>query len=126
MAYPPAYREVAPALPSIIVPGGGRYSTGHHDMPFGRSPAMAIPGLERHEYVPPPLPPPPEPFGKTSYRSEDLKRERREYTHGSFASGYGSIVSSFADERPSLKRADTASTNGDEGYASLSSTERLV
>ncbi|TQV95110.1 hypothetical protein V2A60_009823 [Cordyceps javanica] len=117
MACPPSYREVAPPLPSIKIHAGDRFS--HHDMPFGRSGAMAIPGVEPRHYVPPPLPPPPEPFGEVSRRPLDLKRERRDY-----ASNYSSLNSSYADQRPSLKRRDTGSTTGDEGYASYASTDR--
>ncbi|KAM3431256.1 hypothetical protein NHJ13734_007381 [Beauveria thailandica] len=118
MAYPPSYREVAPPLPSIKIHAGDRFSS-HHDMPFGRSSAMPIPGIEPRQHVPPPLPPPPEPFTDATRRAEDLKRERRGY-----ASNYGSINSSYADQRPSLKRRDTGSTTGDEGYASYASTDR--
>lgn len=119
MAYPPSYREVTPALPSIIVPGGGRVSSRHHDVGFGRSPAMPIPGIDSKTFAPPPLPPPPEPFSKSSGLEDAKRRGRRDYPHG-----YESVGSSFADERPHLPRRDTAGSNGDEGYASLSSTDR--
>lgn len=120
MAYPPTYREVAPPLPSIKIHAGDRFSA-HHDMPFGRASAMPIPGIEPRHHVPPALPPPPEPFTETPRRAEDLKRERRGY-----ASNHGSINSSYADERPSLKRRDTGGTTGDEGYASYASTDRYA
>lgn len=83
---------------------------------------MPIPGMESKHFVPPALPPPPEPFGETTPRPDD-RRGRRDYAHSSFVSGYGSMCSSFADERPALKRRDTAGSM-DEGYASLSSTDR--
>ncbi|OAA71098.1 Zinc finger, C2H2-type/integrase, DNA-binding protein [Akanthomyces lecanii RCEF 1005] len=111
MAYPPSYREVAPPLPSIKIHAGDRFST-HPDMPFGRSSAMPIPGIEPRHHVPPALPPPTEPFS-------DLQRERRGYS-----SNYGSANSLYPDQRPSLKRRDTGSTTGDEGYASYASTDR--
>ncbi|PNY25923.1 Uncharacterized protein TCAP_04140 [Tolypocladium capitatum] len=127
MAFPPQYREPAPTLPSIIAPGTGRYRA-HHDVPFGRSPAISIPGLGPQDDVPPPLPPPRIlPFGDAPQQPEDMKRDHREYGHGSssFASGYSSMGSSFADERPNFKRRDTGSTvNGDEGYCSYASPER--
>jgi hypothetical protein len=126
MAYPPSYREMAPPLPSIVVPGGDRYASSH-DMSFPPSNAMAIPGIEHHHHVPPPLPPPPEPFGRTPRHPDDIKRERRDLSRGeSFASTYSSMAgSSFADERPSFKRRDTGGTStGDEGYASYASTDR--
>lgn len=91
-------------------------------MPFGRANAMPIPGIEPRHHVPPALPPPTEPFADASRRTaEDLKRERRGY-----ASNYGSINSAYPDERPSLKRRDTGSTTGDEGYASYASTDRYA
>ncbi|KAL3962470.1 hypothetical protein ACCO45_003993 [Purpureocillium lilacinum] len=126
MAFPPQYREPAPTLPSIIAPGPGRYRA-HHDMPFGRSPAMSIPGLDMRDDVPPPLPPPRIlPFGDSPHPSEHTRRDSRDYNaSSSFASGYGSMASSHADDRPSFKRRDTGSTaNGDEGYASYASTDR--
>ncbi|OAA63106.1 Zinc finger, C2H2-type/integrase, DNA-binding protein [Cordyceps fumosorosea ARSEF 2679] len=113
MACPPSYRELAPPLPSIKIHAGE-----HYDIPFGRTGAMPIPGIEPRHYVPPALPPPPEPFAEHR-RAEDIKRERRGY-----ASNYGSISSSCSDQRPSLKRRDTGSTTGDEGYASYASTNR--
>ncbi|PWI69050.1 hypothetical protein PCL_01435 [Purpureocillium lilacinum] len=107
-------------------PGPGRYRA-HHDMPFGRSPAMSIPGLDMRDDVPPPLPPPRIlPFGDSPHPSEHTRRDSRDYNaSSSFASGYGSMASSHADDRPSFKRRDTGSTaNGDEGYASYASTDR--
>ena len=126
MAFPPQYREPAPTLPSIIAPGPGRYRA-HHDMPFGRSPALSLPGLDMRDDVPPPLPPPRIlPFGDSPHPSEHTRRDSRAYNaSSSFASGYGSMASSHADDRPSFKRRDTGSTaNGDEGYASYASTDR--
>lgn len=77
--------------------------------------------------VPPPLPPPRIlPFGDSPHPSEHTRRDSRDYNaSSSFASGYGSMASSHADDRPSFKRRDTGSTaNGDEGYASYASTDR--
>lgn len=113
MAYG-AYRDMAPTLPSIVVPATANYNPTQSDVGYRRSSAVAIPNLGHIEQAPPPLPPPPEPF---SPRVEE-PRSGKEYTH-SFNSNYGSI----SDERPVLKRRDTASTT-DEGYASYSSTER--
>jgi hypothetical protein len=59
-----------------------------------------------------------------------MRRPERDNVHHGYApssmnSGYGSIGSSYAGDRPFMKRRDTASTNGgDEGYASYSSTDR--
>lgn len=89
-------------------------------MPFGRSNTMPIPGLESRHMAPPPLPPPTEPFGSMARRAGDVKMERRSY-----ASNFGSI-NSYDDGRPSLKRRDTGSSFGDEGYASYASTDRYA
>ncbi|KPA36997.1 transcription factor [Fusarium langsethiae] len=126
MAYPPQYREPAPALPSIIVPASGdrhRAHASHHDLPFSRSLAMSIPGMPSRDDVPPPLPPPKYPgYDQPSALAENM-REKREYAHGSFASGYGSMNSSFQEDRPSYQRRINTSDR-DEGYASYSSTDR--
>ncbi|CAM1500431.1 Fc.00g095930.m01.CDS01 [Cosmosporella sp. VM-42] len=130
MAYPPQYREPAPALPSIRVPSADsfRHHASHHDIPFGSSPAMSIPGIKTQDNVPPPLPPPRYVPGTEPPLHSDDMRERRDYGHGpaSFLSNYGSMTSSsFAEDRASFRRKDTASAIGDkdEGYASYS-TER--
>ncbi|ATY65999.1 C2H2 finger domain [Cordyceps militaris] len=117
MACPPSYRERAPPLPSIKIHAGDRFSS--HDMRLGQTGAIPIPGIEHRHYAPPPLPPPPEPFTEPHCRPDDIKRERRGY-----ASNYSSFNSLYADQRPSLKRRDTGSTTGDEGYASYASTDR--
>ncbi|KJZ79719.1 hypothetical protein HIM_01188 [Hirsutella minnesotensis 3608] len=127
MAFPPQYREPPPTLPSIIAPGNGRYR-GHHDIHFGRSPAMSIPGLESKEDVPPPLPPPRVlPFGELPRSAEESRRDHhwRGHPAPSFTSGYGSMSSSCGDERPTFKRRDTGdNVNPDEGYASYASIDR--
>ncbi|KAF7561550.1 hypothetical protein G7046_g2591 [Stylonectria norvegica] len=131
MAYPPQYREPPPSIPSIIVPSADRFRsrTTHHDMGFGgRSPAVSIPGLHEQDNVPPPLPPPPYlPGNEPPQHHQDMK-PRRDYgpSAASFASGYGSMASSFAEDRPSYMRRDMSSMLGDrdEGYASYSSTGR--
>lgn len=131
MAFPPQYREPAPALPSIIVPTSGdrfrSHASHHHELPFSGSPAMSIPGMPPRDDVPPPLPPPRYPgFDQPSALAESM-REKREYAHGSFASGYGSMTSSYHHEdRPSYQRRSNTGAFGerDEGYASYSSTDR--
>ncbi|KAF4968702.1 hypothetical protein FZEAL_10350 [Fusarium zealandicum] len=83
---------------------------------------MSIPGISIPDNVPPPLPPPRYlPGPDQPQYTEDMK-EKREYGHGSFASGYGSMNSSYHEDRPGYPR----SINGDrdEGYASYSSTDR--
>jgi hypothetical protein len=128
MAFPPQYRE-PPALPSIIVPTPGdryRSHTSHHGIPYSGSPAMSIPGLQTREDVPPPLPPPRYPgYDQPSALAENM-REKREYAQGSFASGYGSMTSSYHEDRPSYQRRSNTAIYGerDEGYASYSSTDR--
>ncbi|KAM0397730.1 hypothetical protein HYE67_011291 [Fusarium culmorum] len=124
MAFPPQYREPAPALPSIIVPPSGdrhRAHASHHDSPFSRSVAMSIPGGPLRDDVPPPLPPP-RYFDQPNALAENM-REKREYASGSFASGYGSMNSSFHEDRPSYQQRSNTSDR-DEGYASYSSTDR--
>ncbi|KAF5637375.1 zinc finger protein [Fusarium tjaetaba] len=130
MAFPPQYREPAPALPSIIVPTSGdrfrSHASHHHELPFSGSPAMSIPGMPPRDDVPPPLPPPRYPgFDQPSALAESM-REKREYAHGSFASGYGSMNSSYHEDRPSYQRRSNTGVFGerDEGYASYSSTDR--
>src|SRR5262245_58892361 len=116
MAFPPQYREPAPALPSIIVPHADHRFRGHPDIPYSRSAAMSIPGIEPRDEVPPPLPPPrilPLDGAPTAPHPEDM-RDRGDYatSAASYTSGYGSLASSFVDERPSYKRRDTNSTQG--------------
>lgn len=127
MAFPPQYRETTPSLPSLLSPGSGRYRS-HHDIPYSRSTAISIPGLDPKEDVPPPLPPPRIlPFHDVSSHPEDVRRELRDYgrSASSAQSGYGSMGSSFVDEQTSFKRRDTGNgTNGDEGYASYTAVER--
>ncbi|KAJ4022653.1 hypothetical protein NW766_001697 [Fusarium irregulare] len=125
MAFPPSYREPGPALPSIIVPAtGDRYRThaSHHELQYGRSPAMSIPGMQTRDDVPPPLPPPKYLHDQPSALAENM-REKREYAQGSFASGYESMNSSYLEDRPSYQRRSNTSDR-DEGYASYSSTDR--
>ena len=127
MAFPPLFREPPPELPSIRTPGVNHFRSRHHDAPFGgRSLAVEIPGIQTQDYVPPPLPPPPMPFGMQPGQTYD-PREKRDVETGfrSSLGGYGSIDSSYNDERPNFTRRDTSSTNGDEGYASYS-TDRYV
>ncbi|SCO78187.1 related to zinc finger protein [Fusarium oxysporum] len=130
MAFPPQYREPALGLPSIIVPTSGdrfrSHASHHHELPFSGSPAMSIPGMPPRDDVPPPLPPPRYPgFDQPSALAESM-REKREYAHGSFASGYGSMNSSYHEDRPSYQRRSNTGAFGDrdEGYASYSSTDR--
>ncbi|QUC16322.1 uncharacterized protein UV8b_00563 [Ustilaginoidea virens] len=126
MAFPPQYRETPPSLPSILSAGPGHYRR-HHDMAFSGSPAISIPGLDTKDDVPPPLPPPRHPFLDSAH-AEDSSKGVRELGHfvPSIGSGYGSMCSSVADERPRVKRRDTASSNNaDEGYASYTAAERI-
>ncbi|KAL2675722.1 hypothetical protein Neosp_011913 [[Neocosmospora] mangrovei] len=126
MAFPPQYRDAAPPLPSIIAPPPGdrfRSHASHHELPFGRSPAMSIPGIQTPSDVPPPLPPPRYfPGADQPAPPEDMGIKREYTTHGSFASGYGSMTSSYHDEHPNYQRRDLSER--DEGYASYSSTDR--
>lgn len=85
---------------------------------------MPIPSIEHREEVPPTLPPPrilpftsSPPFGMRD-------RQPPEYSLRSGASGYGSMDSNGAEERPEFERRDTASTIGDEGYASYTTVDR--
>ncbi|KAM4066316.1 hypothetical protein HRG_000430 [Hirsutella rhossiliensis] len=124
MAFPPQYREPPPTLPSIIAPGPGHYHAPHDSMRFGRSPAISIPGPEPKVNAPPPLPPPRNlPVGDAPQPPPNSKDHRLRTHASSLASGYGSMGSSYADDRPHFKRRDTAN-GGDEGYASYASTER--
>ncbi|PHH85691.1 hypothetical protein CDD83_65 [Cordyceps sp. RAO-2017] len=93
---------------------------------FGSSPlSIPVHDSSRADAPPPPLPPPRYPLGDAAQPSDDIKRDHRSHASSSFASGYGSMGSSYADERPNFKRRDTGSTtNGDEGYSSYASTER--
>lgn len=117
-----------PSLPSIRVPGadGFRNHASHHDRPFGSSSlAMSIPGIdETQNNVPPPLPPPRYLPGTEPANLPPDMRGKRDFgpNTASFASGYGSMASSFAEERPSYLRRDIGSFNGDrdEGYSSYS------
>ncbi|KAK5989488.1 hypothetical protein PT974_11011 [Cladobotryum mycophilum] len=135
MAFPPQYRD-APPLPSIAVPMSGADRFKEHGVPFSRSPAMSIPGLDTRIDAPPPLPPPKVlPFGEVPTPRPDFKKERN-YPHGSstssfahgssssFASGYGSMSPNYLDERHGFKRRDISSLMSDEGYSSYASSER--
>ncbi|ODA77432.1 hypothetical protein RJ55_07061 [Drechmeria coniospora] len=99
-------------------------------MPFGRSPAISIPGLESRDDAPPPLPPPRVlPFADLPRHADDAKGDHRECVHrssSSFASGYGSMASSHGEERHDFRRrhVGAAATNADEGYSSYASTAR--
>ncbi|KAL7809226.1 hypothetical protein V8C26DRAFT_272066 [Trichoderma gracile] len=132
MAFPPQYREAPPSLPSIIVPGSGANRYRDQGIPFSRSPAMAIPGMDMRDDVPPPLPPPRHlPFGEAPTQYRDEAKDKRDFSRGSsfasrssFASGYGSMSPALLDERSGYKRRETGSINSDEGYASYASTER--
>ncbi|KAK7426262.1 hypothetical protein QQZ08_007292 [Neonectria magnoliae] len=118
-------------LPSIRVPGADSFRShaNHHDSPFGSgSLAMSIPGIEPTNDVPPPLPPPRYlPGAEPTHLPPDM-RDKRDFGPGpaSFASGYGSMASSFAEERPSYQRRDIGgfrnsfASDRDEGYSSYS------
>lgn len=104
-------------------------------MQFSGSPAISIPGLDsKAEEPPPPLPPPRHlSFLEAPGHHEESKKELRDYgpslssMQSIQSSGYGSMRSSFAEERPSSKRRDTGSSiNGDEGYSSYTAAERFV
>jgi hypothetical protein len=83
---------------------------------------MSIPGIQTPNDVPPPLPPPRYfPGADQPAPPEDMGIKREYTTHGSFASGYGSMTSSYHDEHPNYQRRDIGR---DEGYASYSSTDR--
>ncbi|KAH7187094.1 hypothetical protein BKA60DRAFT_666751 [Fusarium oxysporum] len=76
--------------------------------------------------VPLPLPPPRCPgFDQPSALAESM-REKQEHAHGSLESGYGSMNSSYHEDRPSYQRRGNTGDFGDhdEGYASYSSTDR--
>ncbi|VUC27591.1 unnamed protein product [Clonostachys rosea] len=116
----------AQTLPSIIVPGAAaRFRSRHDDHPYGRSPAMSIPGSDLRQEAPPPLPPPPMPFGNPN---ETMSIDRRDYAQftPSLSSGYGSATSSLAEDRDRLKRRVTGikTEDHDEGYSSWQSMER--
>lgn len=86
---------------------------------------MSIPGIdETQSNVPPPLPPPRYLPGTEPANLPPDMRGKRDFgpNTASFASGYGSMASSFAEERPSYLRRDMGSFNGDrdEGYSSYS------
>lgn len=86
---------------------------------------MSIPGIdETQNNVPPPLPPPRYLPGTEPANLPPDMRGKRDFgpNTASFASGYGSMASSFAEERPSYLRRDIGSFNGDrdEGYSSYS------
>lgn len=86
---------------------------------------MSIPGIdETQNDVPPPLPPPRYLPGTEPANLPPDMRGKRDFgpNTASFASGYGSMASSFAEERPSYLRRDIGSFNGDrdEGYSSYS------
>ncbi|KAH0527155.1 hypothetical protein TsFJ059_002181 [Trichoderma semiorbis] len=132
MAFPPQYREVPAPLPSIVVPGNGANRFRDQGIPFSRSLAMAIPGIETRDDVPPPLPPPRNlPFGDAPTQFRDDFKDKRDYSRGSsfasrssFASGYGSMSPCHLDDRSGYKRREAGSITSDEGYASYASTER--
>ncbi|KAH6884824.1 hypothetical protein B0T10DRAFT_97339 [Thelonectria olida] len=116
-----------PSLPSIRIPSADGYRNhgSHHDRTYGSSIAMPIPGLDTQNDVPPPLPPPRYLPGTEPKRHEDMRdpREQRDFgrSPASFASGYGSMASSFAEERPSfLQRGIRGFNDRDEGYSSYS------
>ncbi|KAJ4125162.1 hypothetical protein NW765_015552 [Fusarium oxysporum] len=76
--------------------------------------------------VPQPLPPPRCPgFDQPSALAESM-REKQEHAHGSFASGYGRMNSSYHEDRLRYQRRGNTGGFGDrhEGYASYSSTDR--
>ncbi|KPM35149.1 hypothetical protein AK830_g11421 [Neonectria ditissima] len=118
-------------LPSIRVPGadGFRSHASHQDSPFGSgSLAMSIPGIQPTNDVPPPLPPPRYLPGTEPANLPPDMRDKRDFGPGpaSFASGYGSMASSFAEERPSYQRREIGgfrnsfTSDRDEGYSSYS------
>ncbi|CAG9951983.1 unnamed protein product [Clonostachys rosea f. rosea IK726] len=114
----------AQSLPSIIVPGAAaRFRSRHDDQPYGRSPAMSIPGSDLRQEAPPPLPPPRMPLGNPNDQAMSI--DRRDYAQftPSLSSGYGSAASSVAEERERLKRRVTGikTEDHDEGYSSYSS-----
>ncbi|KAI5461977.1 hypothetical protein BGZ63DRAFT_413461 [Mariannaea sp. PMI_226] len=117
-----------PSLPSIRVPGaeGFRSHGGLHDRTYSSSIAMPIPGLEMQSDVPPPLPPPRFLPGTEPLHHEDTRdlRDKRDFGRApaSFASGYGSMASSFSEDRLNYHRKDPRSYSGDrdEGYSSYS------
>lgn len=132
MAFPPQFREVPAPLPSIVVPGNGANRFRDQGIPFSRSPAMAIPGIETRDDVPPPLPPPRNlPFGDAPTQFRDDFKDKRDFSRGSsfasrssFASGYGSMSPCHMDDRQGYERRGTGSITSDEGYASYASTDR--
>lgn len=139
MAFPPQHREPPPGLPSIRVPVSAdhfrRHAHSHlnDDMPFGRSVAMSIPGIEVREDAPPPLPPPRMlPMEGAPYETYEHKKNKREYGHSisssSAASGYGSMDSSFRSDRVDYRRRRDTGDSGihDEGYSSHPSGDRSL
>ncbi|KAH6959688.1 hypothetical protein BKA56DRAFT_647965 [Ilyonectria sp. MPI-CAGE-AT-0026] len=86
---------------------------------------MSIPGIDEPPNAHPPLPPPRYISGNDPTHLPPNMRGKRDFGPGStvtFASGYGSMASSFAEERPSFLRRDVDGFNGDrdEGYSSYS------
>ncbi|KAF4122039.1 ZnF C2H2 [Geosmithia morbida] len=135
MAYPPQYAGAAPAVPNHIASAPTSHQ--NNDMPsYGSSHSMAIPGVEPHHTVPPPLPPPKYPFSGTTTtmpypsshgNNDDVLRGVHEHSRApsSAGSAYGSsVASSFLDDRSRRRKSPTGSQ--DEGYHSLSSNERSL
>lgn len=92
---------------------------------------MAIPNSDPQDDVPPPLPPPRHPpCTNAPYRNDDMLRDSRDRAHpgSSFSSGYGSVASSLAEDRPRQRRGphSNAYDDRDEGYSSLHSNERSL
>lgn len=117
-----------PSLPSIIIPQNADSFRNHgaHPDRYSSSVAMPIPGLDTQPNVPPPLPPPRYLPGNEPQLPEDMRdpRDKRDFgpSPASFTSGYGSMASSFAEERPSFLQRGPRGFNSerDEGYSSYS------
>lgn len=120
--------EVSP-LPSIFIATDPlpRFRHAPHSMtsssPISTTTAMTIPGVQRVEEVPPPLPPPQFPFGKppnSDYREQPSRRD----SFASFGSREPSLFGcSFGNSMDDHRGgAPIVRVERDEGYASLSST----
>ena len=126
------FRE--PGIPSMKVPAPARSFSSHHDMPFGRSPSMPINRGDAPDDVPPPLPPPRNPFGTNAPDTDDALRHSRDRAHpvsslsSGYGSGYGSAMSSFAEDRFRQRMGSNSHTRDDrdEGYSSWHSNERYL
>lgn len=86
---------------------------------------MLIPVIDEPPNAPPPLPLPRYISGNDQTHLPPNMRGKRDFGPGStafFASGYGSMARSFAEERPSFLRRDIDGLNGDrdEGYLGYS------